>query len=452
MGIHSGLRALTPPWRVVRFHRTECEASVVLRAPLVPLALAGFLLAAAVRPTPFALTGAAFSASVLLLTLAWSVTMAVRTTTRRILRFTAVQVGDHLEELLQLENRSPLPVIYAEVIDHSGMPGYAAHGIRVVDPRRTQAWRLHTTCTRRGVYPLGRWEVRFGDPLGVFEARQVYRHDQEVTVCPPLALLPTRRFSLRRTLGDRLTLRQPLPSNTTIAMSTRPYATGDPASRIHWRTSARHDEIFVRQFDPEASSVVWLILDLDQTVHVGEGDSSSLESMIIAGATLASQLLMDHQAVGLLCGGDASGIVSPRPGPEHLWTILRALATAAPSQTPLGSRLAQAAAVTTARDSAVILTPSLDPSWLEQATALGARTHGGAAAWLLDPASFGGRGEAAAMAWLLNERGIPADVLRQADIQPIWGAFGPLRRWEFRTLATGRVVPSRTPRPVSAHG
>ena len=445
-----GVRWIPQLRRLGRIRRRDYEASVRLRAPLVPLAFVAFLIAWLLRPGPFAFTGAVFSGSVFFLTLAWAVSLARQVTTRRALRFTALQVGDHLEEVVHLENRSLFPVVSAEFIDQSGMPGYDGHAVRVAGPRSTVHWRLSTACSQRGVYPLGHWEVRYTDPFGVFGVRQIYRHELEITVCPPLAALPRRPFSHRRAPGEGLALRQPLPADTLNAMSTRPYAIGDPASRIHWRTSARQGDLFVRLFDPEATSAVWLLLDLDREVHCGTGDVGSLEQMIIAGASLASRHLIEHQAVGMLLDGERTVIMPPLAGQEQLWALLRALATARPGGVSLAAALAHASSIVSNRDSVVLLTPSLEPDWLDQVTSLSAGARGGVEVWLLDRASFGGRGEAVNMARMLCERSVPTEILRRSEIQPVLGAYAPLRHWEFRTLATGRVIPRRAPRRASA--
>ena len=436
--------------RLGHLRRSECEASVSLRAPLVPLAFVGFLIAWLLRPGPFAFTGVVFIGSVLILTLAWAVAMAKQVTTRRALRFTALQVGDHLEEVIHLENRSLFPVVSAEFVDLSGMPGYDGHTVRVAGPRSTVRWRLSTSCTQRGVYPLGHWEVRYTDPFGIFGARQNYRHDLEITVCPPLAALPRRPISHRRAPGEGLTLRQPLPADTPNAMSTRPYAIGDPASRIHWRTSARQGELYVRLFDPEATSALWLVLDLDREVHCGTGDAGSLEQMIIAGASLAARHLGERRAVGMLLDGEQTVVVPPLAGQEYLWTLLRALATARPGGVSLAAALAHASSIVSNRDSVVLLTPSLEFDWVDRVSSLSAGARGGVEVWLLDRASFGGRGGAVNLARMLSERSIPTEILRRSEIRPVPGAYAPLRHWEFRTLATGRVIPRRAPRRASA--
>ena len=188
-------------------------------------------------------------------------------TAQRTLRYSAVQVGDELEEMVTLDNRSRLPVIWAEFVDQSTAPGYSISGVRVSDARKTEQWRLHTSCSQRGVYSLGPWEVRLGDPFGIFEARQAYHQQTEIVVYPPLAALPPEIAHHRRSIGDHAPLRQPVSAETINAMSTRPYVMGDALHRVHWRTTAKRDDLFVKIFEPEAASTMWLIPDLDAAVQ-----------------------------------------------------------------------------------------------------------------------------------------------------------------------------------------
>jgi hypothetical protein len=46
----------------------------------------------------------------------------------------------------------------------------------------------------------------------------------------------------------------------------------------------------------------------------------------------------------------------------------------------------------------------------------------------------------------LASLGIQTSLLRREDIRPVLGAFGTLRRWEFKTLGTGRIHVRQAPR------
>jgi uncharacterized protein (DUF58 family) len=175
--------------------------------------------------------------------------------------------------------------------------------------------------------------------------------------------------------------------------------------------------------------------------------------MIILTATIASRLLDQHLAVGVILDaahGHAahSHTVLPQAGSAHLWTILRALALVqATPDRPLAQTLIHARSIVSLRDSSVILTPSLDAEWLKALPHLsGGSRMGGVEVVLLDPISFGGSIGAEGFRSVLAEQGVPAHVVRQEDIRPATGTYGAVRRWEFKTLGTGRVAVMQTPR------
>ena len=438
----------------------DCEVRIRLRQPASGVTLLVLLAWLIIAPQPLAMTGVVTLGSLTLFSYFWVRALAKQLTAQRTLRYSAVQVGDELEELLTLDNRSRLPVIWVEFVDRSTAPGYSISGVRVSGARQTKQWRLHTSCSQRGVYSLGPWEVRLGDPFGLFEAQQMYHQQTEVVVYPPLAALPPEIAQHRRSIGDRAPLRQPVSAETINAMSTRPYMMGDTLHRVHWRTTAKRDDLFVKIFEPEAASTMWLIPDLDATVHaqLGEGVESSLEKMIILTASIASHLLDEHLAVGVILDAAhdhaahdhaaSSHTVLPQIGSAHLWTILRALAMAqSRADRPLAETLMQARSIVTLRDSAVILTPSLDPEWSKMLPHLsGGSRMGGVEVVLLDPVSFGGSIGAETFRTMLLEQGVPTHIVRRQDIQPAIGAYGAVRRWEFKTLSTGRVAVMQTPR------
>jgi len=376
------------------FDRPGCQVRLSLRQrlplALFPLLLLGYL----VRPSPVMAVSAAAVGLLLLLSYLWARAMAQKVSAERRLRYAALQVGDELEEEIKLKNSSGLPAIWAEFVDQSNLPGYTVSSVRSADGSSSIEWRANTTCTRRGVFTLGPWDLCLGDPFGLFLVRQTTLQKNDILVYPPLAPLPRRLLPRGQVLGEQRPLHQPLQAETQDAFTARPYQPGDPLRHIHWPITARHESPFVKVFEPEDASTVWLLADLDAAVQVGQGPDSSLETMILLLASLASELLRQRMAVGLIAysGADAGvpQVVLPQRSPQHLWDILRTLAVLSPAPgRPFEETLQQSRTLVGGRDQVLAVTPSLQPAWLGALHQLnGARRGQGASVILLDPASF----------------------------------------------------------------
>jgi uncharacterized protein (DUF58 family) len=417
---------------------------------------------------PTAVSGVALGALTALLVGAWLWVRALARGLRagRRLVYAAVQVGDELEEELTIDNAAPVPALWVEFVDGSDLPGYSVSAVRAADGESRMRWRAHAICAQRGLYWLGPWELRLGDPLGIFAARQVYGERQEVLVYPPLAPLPPELLPHTGQVGDHRRLRQPVMAETLSATTTRPYLPGDPRRHVHWPTTARRDELYTKVFDPEATSTIWLIPDFDADVHVGEGADSTVETMVLLAASLADHLLQRRLAVGMLAQAGEVTVVRPQAGKPHLWTLLRALAPLHAAQPlPLQSAIERLqgargggqrrpGAGLSTRDRLVVLTPNLNPSWVGALQGLSLR--GGVSAILLDPASFDPQatvaGTAQASVAALADVGVPASVVRRGDLRPAEGTYGELRRWDFVTVGTGRAVARRRPRRAGNMG
>jgi uncharacterized protein (DUF58 family) len=430
--------------------RTTVEVQHWLPFPVFLVTLGWYIAA----PAPVVMMAMLTVGGILLSGFLWAREMARRVRGQRDLRFAAMQVGDELEEEIHLTNKSFVPVIWAEFVDRSNIPGYTVSSARAAEPNSRVWWRAQTVCTRRGIFSLGPWELRLGEPFGIFLVRQLYLQHQEILVYPPLAELPEHILPHRGALGDHRPLNQPLRAETIASTSVRAYAPGDPLRHIHWPTTARRSNPFVKIFAPEAASSVWLLPDFDEQSHVGEGEYSSQETMVTVTASVASALLQQNLSVGMFARAGEENVTMPRQGQAHLWTLLQNLAPlyAAPDR-PLEDSIDRARVLVSGNDLIVVITPSLRPEWVSSLRRIaGMRGRTRAEVILLDPASFLPAQETHTAAQALDflpvllEQGIPANILRREDVRLISGYYGELRRWEFAVTGTGKVVALKTPR------
>ncbi|GAG03014.1 unnamed protein product, partial [marine sediment metagenome] len=85
----------------------------------------------------------------------WAVRLRDRISLERERRYGWAQVGDVIEERFSLINDARLPLLWAEIRDHSTLPGYTATRVVAADAHAETRWRTEGFCRRRGVFTLG---------------------------------------------------------------------------------------------------------------------------------------------------------------------------------------------------------------------------------------------------------------------------------------------------------
>jgi len=381
----------------------------------------------------------------------WARQMAAKLTISREQHYGWVHVGDLLEERFSLCNESLLPALWVEINDQSDLPGYSARSVRSADAQHTVSWRTEGICRQRGLFSLGPWQACVGDPFGLFQVTFDYPDSQSILVYPPIVHLPSLRLPRGAATGSGRTSRQALEV-TTNAAGVRAYVPGDSTNRIHWRTTARLQELMVKTFDLEPSGDLWIVLDLDASVQAGEAAESTEEYGVILAASLSNRTLRQNRAVGLVAYGTAGTsnghpteplpiIVLPQKGTAHQWRILQALTTVrAGGSWPLERVLSEMDRNLGRGTTLAVITPSCDPAWV--AGLLPPMRRGVApTVVLLDPVSFGGTGNTGTLIRLLADLGVPTDrIVQGMPFTPI-AQHKRIGRPEYKVLtATGRVL------------
>jgi uncharacterized protein (DUF58 family) len=307
----------------------------------------------------------------------------------RRLRFGWVSVGDRLSEQFTLANHSPLPAIWVEIRDHSNVPDYRPGVVQSVGPGESIEWRQSAICAQRGAFHLGPWELHSADPFGIFQVHITYPISDEIIIHPPLhtripLTIPPGRSSGRTRATDRSW------QASLNAAGVRDYRPGDPTRWIHWLTSARRADLFVREFDLDVAGDIWLVLDMEAAAQLGRGPEGTEETVVLLAAALAGQARLAQRAVGLASYGQTPYVLAPGRGAGQEWSLLRYLALAtADGQTPLGRALTDLSQVARRGSAAIVITSRADADWLSALFHL-AQQGIQCQVVLLERASFGG--------------------------------------------------------------
>ena len=365
------------------------------------------------------------------------------------------QVGQVVQERIEIENLSWIRKLWLEVRDRSTLPGHQVGAVITLKGRGQKRWRVRTRCTHRGLYRLGPTAILTGDPFGLFQVGRIFDATADLLVYPPTVPLASFGLPMGELPGGTVTERRTFHS-TPNAASIRDYFPGDPMNRIHWPMSARAQKLMVKEFELDPTADLWLILDLYEGVHVeasdldgpatvqntvtprlprlpGVGLEDSLataqatasmpivldptteEYAVTVTASLASFFLAQGRSVGMVAWGQHKVTLPADRGGRQLNKILRALAVLrAEGTSSLGEVITAESHLFGKQDTLVVVTPSLAEEWI---SALQVQLYKitSAAAVIVEPGTFGGEGNPLIAVSALSALNVPSYMVKRDD-------------------------------------
>lgn len=193
-----------------------------------------------------------------------------------------------------------------------------------VEPAGTRITTYPLQASRRGRYELGPLSVTAVDPFGLVRLTRTFRTTTPVLVVPRVAELADAVITAdHRGRGDGVAVALAARGDDDVVP--REYRHGDDLRRIHWRASARVDDLMVRREEVPWTNRATVLVDLRAPRHGGEGASSSLELALSAAASAAVHLLR-HGWTVRVATTDARVLVPAASGPVGEAEVLTALA------------------------------------------------------------------------------------------------------------------------------
>ncbi|HEX4867801.1 MAG TPA: DUF58 domain-containing protein [Acidimicrobiales bacterium] len=184
--------------------------------------------------------------------------------------------------------------------------------------RAIAAYRLPTD--RRGLVQVGPLDVVVEDPFGVARLATSAAPEVTVIVYPRIDRIDPLPYT---TGHDPLAgARQPNSLGRTGEdfYALRPFVVGDDLRRVHWPSSARHDELLVRQHELPWQGRTTVLLDVRKSAHAGE----SLEVAVSAAASVVAATARRHDLIRLMTTGGSDSDFAP--GSDHVEAIMEHLA------------------------------------------------------------------------------------------------------------------------------
>ena len=297
-------------------------------------------------------------------------------------------VGETYEEVFEVERNGWVPAPWVEVRDLSQIPDYQPGRVISLGHDLVR-WKARGVYRRRGWMALGPTSLRVCEPFGLFDRELKVSQRTSILVYPRVRPIPDLVTPSSQQVGTT----QVFGSWSDYPPETggiRDYATGDSFGRIHWPLSAKHQRLMSKTFEQPMTTDLWILLDLDRSVHYGEGEESTVEYAVSLAASMASQVHSRGRQVGLVANDSKGTILEPHRAVRQDRLILDYLAVCqADGRTPLTQTLAWDRIRRLPRRAIAVITPSADPAWVRLLQAVRGR-RASLIVFYLDATSFGG--------------------------------------------------------------
>ncbi|WP_208028008.1 DUF58 domain-containing protein [Rhabdothermincola sediminis] len=292
------------------------------------------------------------------------------------------------------------------------------------------AYRLPTK--RRGILTIGPLQAVLSDPFGLTAITTQASEVTQLTVYPHVDQITP----VPQTTGNDPMAGAEHPNALGRGgedfYALRPYVVGDDLRRVHWPSTARHDELMVRQDELPWQGRATVLLDVRSATNTAE----SLELVVSAAASIISASSGRQDLVRLLStDGSDSGFAA---GHAHVESMLEYLAGVEMTNEANYRRVLDRLARSSGGGALVVVVALAPPEDLDRLTRLRGR-FGSLTIVSFEPSSWGGTGPDSRPALLPRSGTTLVRVSPDQSFAETWNrAVRPRRQEPGRWRATGR--------------
>lgn len=231
----------------------------------------------------------------------------------RVVSRTTAEIGNLVEVEISITNEGRFPIAWA-LIEEILPPGaISEHGRRLkligerltvtrLAPGEEITLNYQLDCFRRGYFQLGPLVFESGDVFGLFRKYRVLCEPHYLMVLPKTHYIQGYDIDSRRPIGEIVMTHRLFEDPTRIA-GVRRYQQGDPLSRIHWRATARTNELHSKVFEPSSMAGATILLDFHQSAFDPKQEPFRSELAITSAASIANVIFEMNEQVGLISNG-----------------------------------------------------------------------------------------------------------------------------------------------------
>lgn len=222
----------------------------------------------------------------------------------------AVHNGDTVQVTLTLRNPGRRSVRNLAVVDEVERLGVARFEIAGIDAETVASATYRVMCRPRGIYRVGPSRASSADPLGLAELPTSPGPVDQLVVYPTVEKLTG--FPLVRGQDPSMAASRPEHAQRggEDFYTLREYQRGDDLRRVHWPSSAKTDQLMIRQLETPWQSRALVMLDVRSGVY----ESAEAFETAVSGAASVVTHLVKSGFDADLWAGDPNAIDATRYG------------------------------------------------------------------------------------------------------------------------------------------
>ncbi len=224
-----------------------------------------------------------------------------------------LEIGQSLEVVIEVTNRSPIPIAWLLVEDLLPQgaiavrpPALRVEGsrIEVFFLRRGETRRLQyrVICQRRGYFQIGPTVLETGDLMGLSRRYRIGTPPQYLLVYPRQVPLSGYDIASPRPIGE-IRIRNAVIQDPTRIRGIRKWQLGDPLRSVHWAATARTGTLHSKVYEPTTMAGATLVLDLHRDSNPAHHEPVRSDLAISLAGSVAGVFYEIGQPIGLLSNG-----------------------------------------------------------------------------------------------------------------------------------------------------
>lgn len=171
--------------------------------------------------------------------------------------------GEKISIEYQVRNNSIFNIPYLEIQNHSSKQLTGVESPKIITtlkPKEFYNQKETVVLKRRGYYQLGEIEITVRDVFGFYSLKKKITSEISLLVYPEPIELTTFRITTVEQLGELLVEDLAFQDKNRVS-SLRDYREGDSVKSIHWKQSAKLDELIIKDYENRGDTYVVVFID-----------------------------------------------------------------------------------------------------------------------------------------------------------------------------------------------